>query len=57
MDSDRKSINPTQKPVVFWRDMIESMPTVRLVIDLFAGTGSAASAAVGLKKYVWQMFS
>ena len=47
---DGLPVNRTQKPLQFWNDLIKCMPNVSIVVDLFAGTGSAAFAAAQLGK-------
>lgn len=47
-----QSLNSTQKPVKFFVDYIKSFKNAALVLDLFAGTGSASVAALECKVYV-----
>lgn len=53
VDSQKVTVNPTQKPVAFWNDLILSVKNCGLVIDAFAGTGSASEAAIRNHKYLF----
>jgi DNA modification methylase len=49
-DDRRRAINPTQKPLRLLVDMVQSLPTCEMVIDLYAGTGSTSVAAALMEK-------
>lgn len=49
-DDRRRAKNSTQKPLRLMVDMIRSLPNCDLVLDLYAGTGSASVAAALMEK-------
>jgi hypothetical protein len=42
-------MNPCNKPVAMWQDWLRTLTRCQLLLDLFAGTGSATLAALRLK--------